>query len=69
MNIKDSIFILVSLTPIYYPAYLIVMDLHVLFEVGAGGKGFGAELAGVGLLARVDALVTDQVTYLQKKGE
>ena len=43
------------------------MNLHVLFEVGAGGKGFGAELAGVGLLTRVDALVTDQVTYLYNR--
>ena len=40
------------------------MNLHVLFEVGPGGEGLRAELAAVGLLTRVDALVTNQVTYL-----
>ena len=44
--------------------YLIVVNLHVLFKVGARGEALLAKLAQVGFLSRVDALVSDQVTNL-----
>ena len=45
-------------------SYLIVVNLHVLLEVRARGELLLAELAGVGLLPRMDALVSDQIAYL-----
>lgn len=40
-------------------SYIKAVNLHVLLEVGAGGELSVAELAGVGLLPRVNALMPD----------
>ena len=45
--------------------YFIVVNLHVLFEVGARGKGLEAYVACVGFLTCVDSLMSYQVAYLQ----
>ena len=44
----------------------VLVLLHVLAEVGARDEFFAANLALVGLLARMNALVSIKVTYLRE---
>ena len=45
---------------------IVLMFLHVLGEIAARGESLATDVACVGLLARVNALVSNQVAYLRE---